>query len=126
MFFQVGWIVYLFILKCNILDLKKPHFPSPCMAHQVPPCQYSRGKDWALLTQTVDQPLLKIKEKAALRQTVLSYQRLVEVRKLHQQFSQTFTDFKGIMSNRNAGSHPDCSEHKTRAHSFFSFLSYFS
>lgn len=67
MFFQVGWIVYLFILKCNIPDLKKPHFPSPCMAHQVPPCQYSRGKDWALLTQTVDQPLLKIKEKAALR-----------------------------------------------------------
>lgn len=37
------------------------------MAHQVPPWQHSRGKDWALLTQTVDQPLLKIKEKAVVR-----------------------------------------------------------
>lgn len=49
------------------LRYQKTHFPFPCMAHQVLPCQHSRGKDWALLTQTVDQPLLKIKEKAALR-----------------------------------------------------------
>lgn len=67
MFLQVGWIINFFILKCNILDLKKNHFPFPCMVHQVPPCQHSRGKDRAPLTQTVNQPLLKIKEKAEVR-----------------------------------------------------------
>lgn len=63
LFFQVGWIIYLFNFMCDTLGLKNPTLPSLSMVHQVPSCWYSPGSGEGLDSIDTDYGPTTIKAK---------------------------------------------------------------